>query len=79
MAARLCHKGGHKLKVFDISQKNVKRLIDECGDEQITVCTSPAAVAEDCNTVCTMLPSNPHVEQVYLDPDQGLLVGAKEY
>merc|ERR1711981_1256455 len=50
-----------------------------CREGSVEVMATPAEVAEGCNVVCTMLPSNQHVEEVYMNPDKGLLSTAAEY
>merc|ERR1711879_336688 len=50
-----------------------------CKEGMVEVMATPAEVAEGCNVVCTMLPSNQHVEEVYMNPDKGLLSTAAEY
>lgn len=52
MAANLI-KGGHTLKVFDISKEAVQKLVDQGA----TAVDSPAAAAQDVEFIVTMLPN----------------------
>jgi len=79
MAINLAQKGNHNLKVFDVSHKNCDRVMAACREGSVEVMATPAEVAEGCNVVCTMLPSNQHVEEVYMNPEKGLLSTAAEY
>ena len=67
--ARNLLKAGHQLTVFDLSAAAVSGLVEAGAKEA----TSPAAVAQaDVDVIITMLPTAPHVKQVYLGED-GLL------
>ena len=65
MAANLANKGHHDLVVFDVSQDRIDWLKSETGNANITSAASPADVASEVNYIVTMLPSNPHVLEVY--------------
>ncbi|KAJ8571770.1 hypothetical protein ON010_g5064 [Phytophthora cinnamomi] len=56
-------KNGHKLVVCDPVPANVQKQVDQGG--AVAVAT-PAEVAEQCDTIITMLPSTAIVESVYL-------------
>lgn len=60
--ARNLVKAGHKLKVFDLSDKAVASLV-EAGAAKVG---SAADVAKDVEFVVTMLPAGEHVRSVYL-------------
>jgi len=66
-------KKGHSLVVFDIS-KDATTKMKQQGAE---VATSPMDVALKAEVIITMLPSNPHVREVYLGTS-GLLKNPKK-
>lgn len=72
MAENLVRKKEHCVKAFDISLENLDRA-EAAG---CTRASSPADAACDADFVVTMLPSNDHVEKVYLGED-GILSTAK--
>merc|ERR1712159_263622 len=72
MARNLILGGGHDLTVFDVSAERIDWLKAESDASKVTVASKPADVAANCKTVVTMLPSNPHVNSVYLG-DGGLM------
>ncbi|GMF54275.1 unnamed protein product [Phytophthora fragariaefolia] len=59
-------KHGHKLVVCDPAAANVQRQVDQGG---AVAAGTPAEVAEQCDTIVTMLPSTASVESVYLGAD----------
>jgi 3-hydroxyisobutyrate dehydrogenase len=62
MAVNLAKAGNH-IVVFDVVDANIQSVTPHgCVD----VAASPREVAKQCNTVVTMLPSTPNVEDVYL-------------
>jgi 3-hydroxyisobutyrate dehydrogenase len=63
--ARNLIKAGHSLVVFDVVERNVEAL-QAAG---AAAATSVKAAAADVELVMTMLPSSPHVKNVYLGPD----------
>ncbi len=69
--ARNLVKAGHKLKVFDLSEKAVATLV-EAG---ATKATSAADAAREVEIVVTMLPAGEHVRAVYLG-EKGLVAAA---
>lgn len=73
--ARNLLKAGYKVTVFDVSQRNMDALVAAGA----AAAGSPAELASLAPTVVTMLPSNPHVRQVY-QGERGLLAadGARE-
>lgn len=77
MAKNLVLNGSHHLTVFDTQESATSWLSKSVGSENITVASSPAEVASKSTTVITMLPSNPHVKEVYLG-DNGVLSQVNE-
>jgi len=73
MAANL-RKAGHALRVFDLSKGALERLTS-VGCE---AAHSPRHAAENADVVVTMLPANEHVLGAYLNPETGVLAGAKK-
>lgn len=71
MASHLVKKG-HPLLVYDLNPDAVNNLVDLGAMKA----NSPAHVAEKCDRIITMLPSNPHVLDVYLGKN-GVLSKAK--
>ncbi|OQS04002.1 3-hydroxyisobutyrate dehydrogenase, partial [Thraustotheca clavata] len=61
--ARNLAKAGNHLVVFDVVDANVQAVK---GHGTVDVAASPREVAKNCSTVITMLPSTPHVQEVYL-------------
>ncbi|GBG32845.1 3-hydroxyisobutyrate dehydrogenase, mitochondrial [Hondaea fermentalgiana] len=68
MACNLLKKGSGGVVGFDVAQQALERLRAEGG----TTASSPAELAEQCDTVLTMLPNNDHVRTAYLG-DEGVL------
>ncbi|MGB5950625.1 MAG: 3-hydroxyisobutyrate dehydrogenase [Parvibaculum sp.] len=71
--ARNLVKAGHKLKVFDLSEKAVAGLVEAGAEKAATA----ADAARDVEIVVTMLPAGEHVRAVYLGTD-GLLAAARK-
>ena len=71
MAANLI-RAGHELVVFDVMQANVDIAV-KGGARAAASCK---AVAEECDTIVTMLPNSPHVKTVVAG-ENGVLEGAK--
>jgi len=69
--ARNLLKGGHALRVYDVVAQNVERLTAAGA----TAAQSPESAAAQAELVITMLPSSPHVREVYLG-ERGVLKGA---
>jgi len=67
-------KAGHKVVAFDINTAAVDALTTNA---DASAAASPGDVAATADIVITMLPSNPHVLKVYLDPETGVLAKAK--
>ncbi|RQM25295.1 hypothetical protein B5M09_011285 [Aphanomyces astaci] len=65
MAINLAKAGNHVV-VFDVVQANIDAVTPH---GKVEVVSSPREVAAQATTVVTMLPSTPHVEQVYLGKD----------
>nr|XP_039267969.1 3-hydroxyisobutyrate dehydrogenase, mitochondrial-like [Styela clava] len=63
---------GHRVIVYDKVQDSVKLL----QDKGAVVGKNPAEVAQQTERIITMLPSSPHVQEVYLGPD-GILSAVK--
>ncbi len=55
-------KAGYELVVYDVNQNAVTELEKEGAGSAL----SPAAVAQKCRTIITMLPNSPHVREVCL-------------
>ena len=70
MAAHLI-KAGHKLRVFDLSQPAVAKLV-EAGVE---AASSASDAANGVEAVITMLPAGQHVRDIYIGP-RGLIASA---
>jgi len=71
MAANLI-KNENDLMVFDVNKEAVQLAVNAGA----TAAESPAEVAAHCTKIVTMLPSSPHVKEVYCGAD-GLLTRAK--
>lgn len=65
-------KAGHELVVFDVVKENV----DISVKDGARAAASSKAVAEECDTIITMLPNSPHVKTVVMG-ENGVLEGAK--
>lgn len=70
--ARNLLKAGHTLVVHNRS----RAIVEQLAREGAIVATSPRAVAEQSDFVCTNLPDSPDVEQVALGPE-GIIEGAR--
>lgn len=66
-------KAGHDLAVYDIVNKNIEELVTAGAK----AATSSKAVAQQCETIITMLPNSPHVWEAVCGMD-GVLDGAKK-
>jgi len=66
---------GHPLTVFDVQTKGVEAIkaAAKAINETVRVASSPADVALDCRIILTMLPSSPHVLEVYTNERTGIL------
>ncbi|XP_015909181.1 3-hydroxyisobutyrate dehydrogenase, mitochondrial [Parasteatoda tepidariorum] len=60
MARSLLDKG-HSLVVYDVFPEAMSQLLDAGA----LIAQNPSEVAERCSTIITMLPSSPHVQDVY--------------
>jgi len=69
MALNLAKKG-QKLVVFDVVPESTAQIAKEGGAQ---VASSPKQVAELADIVVTMLPSTPHVNNVYLEGATSML------
>merc|ERR1711931_340841 len=76
MAKNLATKGNHDLTVFDVSQDRIDWLKSEASGK-ITSVACPADIAVENKIIVTMLPSNPHVLDVYTNPKHGILATAQ--
>ncbi len=65
-------KAGHELVVFDVIKENV----DDLAAAGAARADSSKAVAQQCQTIITMLPNSPHVKAV-VTGENGVLDGAK--
>lgn len=70
MAANLI-KTGHKLRVFDLSQAAMDKLVGAGA----VAASSPSDAAKGAEAVITMLPAGQHVRDIYLGPE-GLIAAA---
>lgn len=70
--ARNLLKAGHSLLVYDVVRANVDKLVAVGGSAR----ASSREAASDAELVITMLPSSPHVREVYFG-EQGVLAGVK--
>ena len=70
--ARNLMKAGHELVVFDVFKANVDLLVSEGA----LAAASSREVAENCDTIITMVPNGPQVIEVVLG-ENGVLEGAK--
>jgi 3-hydroxyisobutyrate dehydrogenase len=71
MASNLLH-AGYDVSVFDVMDANVNRLTGLGA----TAASSPKDLASRVQTIVTMLPSSPHVREVYLDSSEALVHAA---
>ncbi|KAI8711207.1 hypothetical protein NCS52_01496500 [Fusarium sp. LHS14.1] len=81
MAANLRKKlpSSTTLHVFDINQEAIQRLISEFGSYgKIGVASSAKDLSSKVGTLLSSLPAGPHVRKVYLDPENGVIAGAKD-
>lgn len=62
-------KANYKLSVFDMQ----KSVVNEFAQLGARPSTSPRDAAEGADVVVTMVPSSPHVRQVYSTPSTGIL------
>jgi len=74
MASNLA-KAGFPLIVNDISQESIKKL--QSLHKDIKVAKTPKEMASQVDQIITMLPSSPHVQEVYLG-ENGILSAIKE-
>ena len=77
MARNLAVKGDHDLLVFDVSEDRINWLKSEAEGKSIEAAASPADIASEVDFIVTMLPSNPHVLEVYSNPKTGILSAAR--
>lgn len=82
MGGHMAHnllKAGHPLVVFDLNQQALDRVQQQAKALNLTarVAKTPQDVGLQVPTLITMLPSSPHVRQVYTGPD-GVFKGLKE-
>ena len=66
-------KAGRALTVFDVFEAPVSSLVEQGAKAAKT----PSEVASECDVVITMLPSSPHVKEVYQGTD-GILSSVRE-
>lgn len=69
--ARNLLKAGHKVVAFDVSAAN----LDSLASAGAATASSPRDVAKAARTIVTMLPSNPHVREVYMGKEGVLAEG----
>jgi 3-hydroxyisobutyrate dehydrogenase len=75
--ARNLVKNGRELVVFDVNDKAMDSVANGAPTGAVLKASSAKEVAERCSHVFTMLPTNQHVIDVYSNPDNGLVAGAK--
>jgi len=73
MASNLL-KAGYGVVVYDVNPTAVEKLMEKGALSAST----PRDVASQTDGVVTMLPSSPHVEEVYCHPTNGVLQAVKE-
>lgn len=73
--ARNLVRGGRSVVAYDVSAEALGRLEEVTGGRAKRA-SSPKAVAEQADLVVTMLPSSPHVQQVY-NGAEGVLAGLR--
>jgi len=66
-------KSGHPLVVYDVN----RRVVDRFAAHGAKAASTPKDVASQVDQLVTMLPSSPHVREVYLSED-GILNGARK-
>jgi 2-hydroxy-3-oxopropionate reductase len=66
-------RAGYSLVVHNRTRAKEKELVSEGA----RAADSPREVASQCDVLITMLPDSPHVEQVYLGGDDGVIAGAR--
>ncbi|KAL6053216.1 3-hydroxyisobutyrate dehydrogenase [Balamuthia mandrillaris] len=79
--ARNLVKAGYPVVVFDVSSDNTNRFLESANAAKpghSTAASSPKEVASRSSHIVTMLPSSPHVEEVYCSPENGILAAAKQ-
>lgn len=80
MASNLM-KAGQSLTVFDKMPKsidNIKASADRIG-ANIRIAKSPVELAEECQSIITMLPSSSHVHDVYTNNKTGILAASSTH
>ncbi|KAH7253114.1 hypothetical protein FSOLCH5_013923 [Fusarium solani] len=65
------------LVVYDVNQEAVQRFIDEHNGTGVRAASSPKEVAELADVIMTSVPQAPHVRDVFLHEDRGLLAGER--
>lgn len=76
MARNLIENGNRQLVVFDVNEKATEQAVKSGKAVRVN---SPKEVAEQCDgPVFTMLPSNKICLEVYSNPKDGLIAGAKK-
>lgn len=70
-------KAGHPLVVFDLSQASLDRVAAQAKalNLSVRVAKTPRDVGAQAQTIVTMLPSSPHVRDVYTNASSGILAG----
>ena len=65
---------GKEVVLYDIFADPVDRLVS-AHPNAASAAATPKELASSCDTIITMLPSNPHVKSTYMDGETGLLAG----
>jgi len=66
---------GKEVVLFDVVADPINKLTSAHPSSAFAAST-PKELAAACDTIVTMLPSNPHVKATYMDSETGLLAGA---
>jgi len=82
MGGHMAHnllKAGHPLVVFDLSQQATDKILQQAKalNVEARVAKTPRDLGAQVSTLVTMLPSSPHVREVYLNKETGLLAGLR--
>ncbi|KAH8894629.1 hypothetical protein GQ53DRAFT_858108 [Thozetella sp. PMI_491] len=66
------------LVIFDVNPQSAGRFVKEFAGSNVVVAESPKAVAEVADVIMTSVPQAPHVKDVFLNPETGLLAAEKK-
>jgi 3-hydroxyisobutyrate dehydrogenase len=73
-------KKGHDVVIFDLSPQAILQVQEwgKAAGKTVTVATQPKDVAVQADIVITMLPSSPHVKEVYGSSEKGIFAAMSE-